>query len=235
MSDDQSRAAASPEFLIHPDKCGRSYMPNYNWGSEWLSDRHRRIADAVWDIPGWLSEEDSQKLYELAYFADGPILEIGTYCGRSTVIMATAIADRGARGYLVSLDIDGQMLALAQRFIRKHGVQEHVLLVSDSIDKFLRSSPKFRPNLVFIDGDHSAADVEADLEWLAHGVNSGTVMIFHDYVPSSLPVTDGFGVSPEPIEVAQAVNDSWVPSFTEFAGTFGCSAVFMVSAPPPDL
>src|SRR5262249_44886716 len=38
------------------------------------------------DIPGWLRREDALKLYEMAYFTNGHILELGTYQGLSTAI-----------------------------------------------------------------------------------------------------------------------------------------------------
>jgi hypothetical protein len=41
-------------------------------------------------IDGWLLREDALKLYEMAYFCQEAILELGTYHGLSTYIMAQA-------------------------------------------------------------------------------------------------------------------------------------------------
>src|ERR1700728_4334116 len=87
----------SAGLMLYSEKRDRDYAPSHDWGSGSLGDRHERIAEAVWHIPGWLAPEDALKLYELAYFSPGPILEIGMYCGRSTTILATAVADSGRR------------------------------------------------------------------------------------------------------------------------------------------
>jgi hypothetical protein len=71
------------------------------------SKEHAPIGDIVADVPGWLQPEDELKLYELAHAAAGPILEIGTYRGRSTTIMALA-AEAGAGAFIVSVDVDPQ-------------------------------------------------------------------------------------------------------------------------------
>jgi predicted O-methyltransferase YrrM len=49
-------------------------------------------------VPGWLRPEDALKLYELAYYATGPILEIGTYRGKSGTLMAIAARARRPGG-----------------------------------------------------------------------------------------------------------------------------------------
>lgn len=229
MTQQLDQVVEQAQFRIHSDKDDRKYKPSYQWGSDSLGDRHERIADAVWHIPGWLEPEDALKLYELAYFTTGPILEIGMYCGRSTTILATAVADRGSSVPIVSLDIDPLALSLTSRSLRLHAVEQHVVLVCASVQTFLRATPSFSPRLVFIDAEHTAAAVTADVEALGKCVTAGTLLLFHDYLPMNLPDTTGFPVSPGPIEVKSAIDNSWMPGGTEFAGTFGASALFRVS------
>jgi len=224
--------AAAPPFLPFPDKRDRAYRPSYQWGGETLSERHRRICDAVWHVPGWLSEEDALKLYELAYFCDGPILEIGTFCGRSAAVMGLALADRGSDVPFVTVDPDASILALAQRSLRSLHVEDRVVMVCDTVDDFLRAAPDFRPRLVFVDADHSAEGVRADLAALHSNVDPGTLLLFHDYLRGDVPDTTGFPVSAEPIEVAAAVDDSWVARHAAFAGTFGWCGLFCVETAP---
>lgn len=195
-----------------------------------MGDRHRRISDAVWHIPGWLTEEDALKLYELAYLADGPILEIGAYCGRSTVVVATAVADRGAQVPIVSLDTDSLTFAIAQRSAKVHAVDELVLFVCGSADRFFRAVPEYGPRLVFVDSDHSKEGVTADLKALEKHVTAGALILFHDYLPMMLPDTTGFPMSAEPIEVAETVENSWLVDRAEFSGTFGASALFRLTS-----
>src|SRR6202035_706663 len=123
------------EFLPHSQKHDRGYLPSYDWGEPTLGGRHQRIAEAVWDVPGWLRREDTMKLYELAYFSTGPILEIGTFCGKSAITMAMALADAGRRGPVVTVDVDPSILALARRYIAEHCVQQKVVLVCQSAER----------------------------------------------------------------------------------------------------
>jgi cephalosporin hydroxylase len=223
-----SRVGEKTRFRVHSDKNDRRYEPSYDWGSHSLGDRHDRIAEAVWHIPGWLEPEDALKLYELAYFATGPILEIGMYCGRSTTILATAVADRGSGVPIVSLDIDPLALSLTARSLRMHAVHENVVLACASIEAFIGATPSFSPRLVFIDANHAVAAVMTDIEVLGTCVTAGSLLLFHDYLPMKLPDTAGFPVSPGPIEVKSAIDNSWISGGAQFAGTFGASALFRV-------
>lgn len=55
-------------------------------------------------IPGWLGPEQAEALYRYASEAPaGNILEIGTFCGKSSCIFAQALKDKGV-GTLVCLD-----------------------------------------------------------------------------------------------------------------------------------
>lgn len=217
-------------FRAHGTKHDRTYLPSYEFGAPTLGDRHERIGEAVWHIPGWLEPEDALKLYELAWFANGPVLEIGTYCGRSAVIMATAAADRGGGVPVVSLDTDPTVIPFARRAAQAHGVQDRLLFACTSVGVFFETIPSFSPTLVFVDADHSAAGVQADLAGLEGHVAPGGLLLFHDYLTQQLPRTDGFPVSAGPIEVQQVIDGSWVSEQCEFAGTFGCSALFRVPA-----
>lgn len=232
MTATTSTAEQTPPFLLRSEKRDRSYLPNYDWGTGSLGDRHDRIVDGVWSIPGWLAPEDCRKLYELAYFADGPILEIGTYCGRSAVTMAMALSDAGRDHPIVTIDIDPAAVGLGHRNARAHEVGDRIVFVCSPADRFLATAPDFEPALVFIDGDHSAPGVLTDLDAVAPHVRPGTLVFFHDYLPDELPDTEGFPVSPRPIDVAAAVESSWIPEHADFAGTFGWSALYRVHTRP---
>src|SRR5438874_13084477 len=52
-------SACMPPFIVHAQKRTSDYAPSYDWGSETLSDRHSRVHDAVWHIPGWLERADA--------------------------------------------------------------------------------------------------------------------------------------------------------------------------------
>jgi predicted O-methyltransferase YrrM len=213
-------------FIAYEEKSTRDYLPSHDWGADLLSDRHARIADAVWHIPGWLDPEDALKLYELAFLSTGPILEIGTYCGRSAVILATAAADAARDARIVSLDVDPTCMVQARRAAERHDVDQHLVLACADASSFFALAPAFSPTLVFVDGDHSADGVGTDLAALEGRIAPGGLLLFHDYLPRDIPDTSGFPISAEPIEVAEVVSGSWVSDTCQFAGVFGRCGLF---------
>lgn len=56
-------------------------------------------------IPGWLTHQEQKTLYTLAYYVPGPILEIGSWVGRSTSCIAYGVRDCGQPKLFVSVDI----------------------------------------------------------------------------------------------------------------------------------
>src|SRR5579862_9160357 len=59
-----------------------------------LPDEHRRSAEAA---RGFMPPPEGEALFEAArqYAAVGPVIEIGTYCGKSTIYLAAAAAQAG--------------------------------------------------------------------------------------------------------------------------------------------
>ena len=85
-------------------------LPTYEYPGEFLNGQHRSYSTCParehlidLGIDGWLRREGALKLYELAYFAAGPILEIGSYHGLSKSILARAVADSGAEAKTVTV------------------------------------------------------------------------------------------------------------------------------------
>lgn len=206
---------------MQPEKAGDpSYAPSYRFDGADLGDEHRRIGQIVGAIPGWLRPEDELKLYELAYFAPGPILEIGTYRGRSTTIMARA-ARAGAGAMLISVEVDPQAQRAAAAALAAHDVAGRVLLVRGSAAAAGRRLRGLTPSLTFVDGDHSLDGVRRDLTTLEPLVPRGGLLLFHDFqyarsdnaLAASIAVKDG-------------VEGSWVSRQCDFGGEFGCCGLF---------
>ena len=209
------------EFVPRPDKrSDTSYLPSYAIDGPDLGDEHRRIGELVGDVPGLLRPEDELKLYELAYFATGPVLEIGTYRGRSTTIMARA-AGAGAGASLFSVDVDPHALRSGAEALAAHGVAERVVFVRGSVGALLREFEGLRPSLTFVDGDHSFDGVRRDLATIEPAVPRGGLLLFHDFHDernADAAVTE--------IGVQAGVEASWVARDCDFAGVFGCCGLF---------
>ena len=209
------------DFILHKHKSDARYEPSFAFDGARLSPGHDAVHDHVASIDGWLSQEDSLKLYELAYLAPGPFLEIGTYRGKSAAVITTALQDAGRSVEFYSLDIAGDDLELARATLKQRGLGQYVTLVHGSVTAFFRALPGFRPRFVFIDGDHSAKGVARDLAALETRVPRGALLLFHDFrdARNDDPSNKDYGVP-------EAIGQSWVARDCEFAGTFGVTGLF---------
>ncbi len=178
------------------------------------------IGETVADVPGMLWPADEDKLHELASSTEGPILEIGTYRGRSTTIMALGAAS-GAGALLISVDVDPAAQRAAAAALIRHGVGERVLLVRGSCAAAVRRLRGLRPALTFVDGDHSAAGVLRDLEVLEPVVPRDGLLLFHDFGDSrnADPAVAEIGVQ-------EGIRASWVERDCEFLGEHGVCGLF---------
>jgi predicted O-methyltransferase YrrM len=180
-------------------------------------------------IPGWMLPGDAEKLYELAQAADGPVLEIGTYRGRSAVLMALAMCDADHEALLYSIDVDQTAQHAAAAAAHARGLTDRIVLIRGTLAAFARAYPQLRPALTFVDGDHTETGVERDLAVLETLVPAGGCLLFHDF-------TDPRNDDPQCDEIAvrPTVLRSWVAEQCEFNGEFGCCGLFTRLDAPPD-
>ena len=145
--------------------------------------------------------DEGLALYDAALDAPGPLLEIGSYCGKSAVYLGAAALARGT--VLFSIDHhrgseemgpgwdhhDGEVvdpetgrmnsLPFFRRTIAEAGLQDVVVAIvgdSPTIAKHW-SAPL---GLVFVDGAHSEDLVRADYEAWAPKLRPGGLLLFHD-------------------------------------------------------
>ncbi|MFF4216365.1 class I SAM-dependent methyltransferase [Streptomyces nondiastaticus] len=156
---------------------------------------------------GFMPLDEGLALHAAAEEAAGlglPLLEVGTYCGRSTILLAAAAREAGTTAVTVdhhrgseeqqpgweyhdaSLvdEAVGRMdtLPVFRRTLHQAGLEEHVLaLVGRSP---LAASLWGRPlGLVFIDGGHTDEHATADYEgWVPH-LAPGGLLVIHDVFP----------------------------------------------------
>lgn len=105
------------------------------------------------EAAGWLTEEEGNELAELA--ADTVALEIGSYCGRSTICLAQrakavyAVDTFDGRGTAMPADT----MPLFTKNITRYGVKDKVYpLVGEAAAHLPNLPPTF--GVVFIDGSH---------------------------------------------------------------------------------
>ena len=165
-----------------------------------MEDRLRRAAEAA---RGFMPPDEGLALYEAAAAVevDGPLLEVGSYCGKSAVYLGAA-AQRDGR-VLFCVDhhrgseenqpgwehhdpevVDPDLgvidtLPFFRRTIRDAGLEQTVVAVVGDSPKLasLWATPLA---LVFIDGGHGAEPAHRDYEGWSRHVMPGGLLAIHD-------------------------------------------------------
>ncbi|MDI5961574.1 class I SAM-dependent methyltransferase [Streptomyces sp. SL13] len=168
------------------------------------------VLEAFRTAKGFMPEDEGMALYRAAVDAARlglPLLEVGSYCGRSTLLLAAA--GRAAGVTAVTVDhhrgseeqqpgweyhdaeltdhdprVGGRMETLPEfrRTLHAAGLEEHVVAV-------VGRSPRVaalwgRPlGLVFVDGGHTDEHAAGDYEGWAPHVAPGGLLVIHDVFP----------------------------------------------------
>ena len=162
----------------------------------------RQVAEAA---PGFMPPAEGLALYEAAgeYARLGPVLEVGSYCGKSAVYLAAAARRRGQP--VVTIDHhrgseenqpgweyhDPALTDAAGRLdtvphlratLARAGLEDAVIAVVGRSDEVARMWG--RPlGMVFIDGGHTDAAAETDYRAWAPWVAPGGALAIHDVFP----------------------------------------------------
>jgi len=133
-----------------------------------------------------------------------PLLEVGTYCGRSTILLADAAREAGVTAITVDhhrgseeqqpgweyhdpSTVDPEIglmdtLPTFRRTLHRAGLEEHVVALvgrSPQIAAFWNTPL----GLVFIDGGHTDEHASGDYEGWAPHVAEGGLLVIHDVFP----------------------------------------------------
>lgn len=212
----------APYVQRHEAKSTRGYAPSFFAG-----DHRARISvehdacERLVPIRGKLEPADHLKLYECAYYASGPILEIGRLEGRSTAVLALG-SRAAAHGHpITSVDLHERYAPIARRHLRALGLDDdrpRIDLLSGDSSRMVAMMPPRSFDVVFIDGDHTYEGVRRDCAALAAAVAPGATLLFHDYYhPAN--TTGEYGVQ-------RAVDEFRPQAALSFRGRFGGIAMF---------
>ncbi|WP_108986902.1 class I SAM-dependent methyltransferase [Streptomyces coelicoflavus] len=167
---------------------------------------------------GFMPAHEGRALYAAAVEAGGlglPLLEVGTYCGRSTVLLADAARRAGVTALTVDHHrgseeqqpgwdyhdpetVDPELgvmdtLPAFRRILHRAGLEEHVVALvgrSPQVAAFWNSPL----GLVFVDGGHTDEHANADYEGWAPHVADGGLLVIHDVFPD--PADEFTGQAP---------------------------------------
>ncbi|MCB5182156.1 class I SAM-dependent methyltransferase [Streptomyces antimicrobicus] len=156
---------------------------------------------------GFMPVREGLALYEAAAGAAAlglPLLEVGTYCGRSTILLADAARRAGVPAITVDHHrgseeqqpgweyhdpsvVDPEVglmdtLPTFRRTLHRAGLEEHVIAIVGRSPQ-VAAAWGGRLGFVFIDGGHTDEHATADYEgWAPHLAEGGTLVI-HDVFP----------------------------------------------------
>ncbi|MEU8520195.1 class I SAM-dependent methyltransferase [Streptomyces sp. NBC_01216] len=166
------------------------------------------ILSAFEAAKGFMPVQEGLALHEAATEAAKlglPLLEVGTYCGRSTILLADVARNAGT--VVVTVDhhrgseeqqpgweyhdetvVDPEVglmdtLPTFRRTLRKAGLEEYVIAVvgrSPQVAKVWSGELGF----VFVDGGHTDEHATADYEGWAPKVAVGGLLVIHDVFPN---------------------------------------------------
>ncbi|HEV3472658.1 MAG TPA: class I SAM-dependent methyltransferase [Actinomycetota bacterium] len=163
------------------------------------------LLDAARAAPGFMPEDEGIALYEAAFASAeiGPFIEIGSYCGKSTIYLGAAARETGQVVYTIDhhrgseenqpgeqyfdprfVDAEGRVdtLPTFRATIEHAGLQETVVGIV-GLSEIVASKWATPLGLVFIDGGHSAKAAHADYDgWTPHLLPEGLLAI-HDVFP----------------------------------------------------
>ncbi|OGJ56137.1 hypothetical protein A2706_02340 [Candidatus Peribacteria bacterium RIFCSPHIGHO2_01_FULL_51_35] len=195
------------------------YLPTYERQDRFINEEHARIPQIVAGIEGWLNPEDAWKLYEMAYFANGPILEIGTYRGKSTTVLALGIRASGRKTRLITIDRDSASVSAAENAVRLFAGNVDLQAIKGESTDILRSLNEYF-TFVFVDADHSANGAREDLQVVDPLLLPGGFLLLHDLFDerNEREEIKEYGV---PEGVFEALGEEYL-----FYGRFGCTGLF---------
>lgn len=164
------------------------------------------LAEAARAVRGFMPEPEGLALYDTAagYAPRGPVAEIGTYCGKSTIYLAAGAREAGQ--LVITVDhhhgseenqpgweyhdpqlvdpVTGRLDTLPhfRSTLAAAGLEDHVIAV---VGRSAAVAGLWRTPLgmLFIDGGHTDAAATADYQGWAPWVAPGGALAIHDVFP----------------------------------------------------
>ncbi|WP_198000236.1 class I SAM-dependent methyltransferase [Gimesia alba] len=232
-----------PESFPELDQLGVTlpeYLPTFDFPGAYIDSSHAVYAECPvneddlvqvekswWSLrkmfPGWLRRADALKLYEMAYFVQGDILEVGSYHGLSTTILAEAARQSPWSKHIYSIDMSPKCVKKAKYHLRKKKLDRGVTNICNegtAAVKALKAEGK-QFEFAFIDHSHEYDPVFSVCRELDSLVVPGGFCLFHDFNDqrNSDPEAHDYGVY-------QAVTEGLDPDKFEFYGLYGCTGLY---------
>lgn len=152
-------------------------------------------------IPGWMGEEDCGVLYKYASQTKGLIVEIGSYMGRSTRLLALSSPE----SRVITIDSFKMGGKKAKKMLLKNIEGLNVKLV-EGTSRNVGKGWKRKIDLLFVDGGHTERVVKKDIELFVPHVKRGGIVLFHDYTTQG----PNYGVKKAVLESTKYFGTFWL-------------------------
>jgi predicted O-methyltransferase YrrM len=171
------------------------------------------------NIPGWLTDNEAKKLYQLSYETSGTILEIGFLFGKSTSVICEALRDRNRKNQFDSYDLN---FSNANEFISFYSkIHGDTITVPDLIQEISFSKNKMiidiasdilkfhnllqfvnligddfqniinkKYNLIFCDAMHDQNEIQLNLPKVKELCYNNTVIAIHDVTSKHIKIIE---------------------------------------------
>jgi predicted O-methyltransferase YrrM len=139
------------------------------------------VKELIKDVPGWLSDEEGEALYELARQCTGRgvIVEIGSWKGKSTICLGLGSrAGKGVRIFAIDPHADYRHGEFKDN-IERAGIADLVTPMK-GLSQAVAGGFDEPIELLFVDGSHEEDDVREDFEKWVPKVVEGGIVAFHD-------------------------------------------------------
>ena len=214
-----------------PDKrFDMTYQKTYLFPDEYITANHKGLVSRTnktgmidIGIEGWLLPADALKLYEMAFFCQGDILELGSYKGLSASVMNMACNDSGKNSIIVSVDLDPEAVGISQQLLKETLGGERAHFFQDDAATGVRNlaAAKRQFAFAFVDHSHRYEHVLDVSQSLHRVVEIDGFALFHDF-------NDPRNIAKEHPDygVYQGAMDGLKSDRWEFWGIYGCTGLF---------
>jgi hypothetical protein len=167
------------------------------------ADGREAVIAGVREVPGWLTDAQAGRLWDAAAAVrDGAIVEIGSFRGRSTIVLANAASPRDGRVTAIDPHLGGdrgpQEIAETPALgADDHAAFEHNLTAAGVRDRVVHVRERSQQALgavrepialLYVDGAHRVVPAGQDLRHWGARVRPGGTLLVHDAF-SSIGVT----------------------------------------------
>jgi predicted O-methyltransferase YrrM len=147
--------------------------------------RGPRVIEQVRPVEGWLAEDEADALVDLTARAlcehrGAALVEVGSFCGRSTVAIAGALRSAHGAAVLDAIDPHEGTLPRFRENLRQAGVES---LVRVHVARSFELAWQRPIGLLFVDALHDYESVARDFRHFERFLRPGAYVAFHDYSP----------------------------------------------------